>query len=73
MALSVTLQLDDRHAAVLEELAAKQDMSKASLLRQALRLYQMVYLREMAGEKLAFSRDGKTVIPVVIVGLPAFD
>lgn len=72
MALSVTLQLDDRHAAALEQLATDQDMTKALVLRQALRLYQMVYVRAKNGEQLAFTKDG-VLVPVVIVGLPALD
>jgi len=69
---TLTLNLDDRHDEALQQLATEQDMSKAAVLRQALRLYQTVYLRQKAGEQLAFTKGGK-VVPQVIVGLPAFD
>lgn len=67
-----TLHLNDREDEVLADLCKQQDMSKAALLRQCLRLYQVVHNRLKDGEQLAFTKDGK-VIPQVIVGLPKFD
>lgn len=69
---SLTLELDDRHAAALESLAAEMDMSKAAVLRQSLRLYQMVHLRLQQGEELAFTKNG-VVVPQVVVGLSSFE
>jgi predicted transcriptional regulator len=69
---TLTLNLPPREADVLEELAAEQNMSKTAVMRQALRLYQMVHVRAKKGEQLAFTKDGK-LVPVVVVGLPAFD
>jgi hypothetical protein len=42
MISTVTLNLPENENAVLEELAAAKGMSKTAVLRQALRLYQLV-------------------------------
>ena len=39
---TMTLNLTDAEMSALEELCVKKDLSKTSLLRQALRLYQLV-------------------------------
>ena len=44
---------------VLEELSARKDLSKTALLRQALRMYQLVEARLEGGDKLFFE-DEKT-------------
>jgi hypothetical protein len=49
---TMTLNLTDAEMAVLEELAAEKDLSKTAVLRQALRLYQLIDARVRAGEKL---------------------
>lgn len=51
---TMTLNLTDREMSALEELAAKKDLSKTAILRQALRLYQMVDVRLERGETLVF-------------------
>lgn len=56
---TMTLNLTDVEMAVLEELCAKKDLNKTSLLRQALRLYQLVDARLEKGDKLFFE-DEKT-------------
>jgi len=56
---TMTLNLADDEMAVLEDLARRKDLSKTGVLRQALRLYQMVDLRLRDGEKLVFE-DEKT-------------
>ncbi|WP_198360839.1 ribbon-helix-helix protein, CopG family [Stenotrophomonas maltophilia] len=55
----MTLNLTDAEMAVLEELCEKKDLSKTSVLRQALKLYQVVELRLDKGDKLFFE-DEKT-------------
>ena len=55
-------------ASALEVLAAEQDMSKTQVMRQALRLYQVVHLRAKAGEQLAFTKDGK-VVPILVLSM----
>jgi hypothetical protein len=55
---TMTLNLTDREMAVLEELAAKKELSKTALIRQALRLFEMVDARLAQGEKLFFEDKG---------------
>ncbi len=69
---TMTLNLDDKHTAVLEELAARHEMSKSQVLRQALRLYQLVDNRIKAGEELAFTCNGE-IVHTYIVGLSGHD
>lgn len=56
---TMTLNLTDAEMRVLEELCDKKDLSKTALLRQALRLYQLVETRVEKGDKLFFE-DEKT-------------
>lgn len=51
---TMTLNLTEAEMTVLEELSEKKDMSKSAVMRQALRLYQMVDRRLAAGEQLFF-------------------
>lgn len=54
---TMTLNLTDAEMAALEDLCTKKDLSKTSLLRQALRLYQLVETRIEKGDKLFFEDD----------------
>lgn len=54
---TMTLNLTDSEMGVLEGLCARKDLSKTALLRQALRLYQLVETRLEKGEKLFFEDD----------------
>jgi len=54
---TLTLNLSESEMQVLDELAVKKDLSKTAVLRQALRLYQMVEARLSAGEKLVFENE----------------
>ena len=56
---TMTLNLTDAEMAVLGELSEKKDLSKTAVLRQALRLYQMVNIRLERGEKLFFEDEVK--------------
>jgi len=56
---TMTLNLTDAEMAVLEELSEKKDLSKTAVMRQALRLYQMVNVRIDRGEKLFFEDEAK--------------
>ena len=64
---TMTLNLTDPEMAVLEELAAKKDLSKTAVLRQALRLYQMVDVRIERGEKLLFEDQGDKKAELVVL------
>jgi predicted transcriptional regulator len=56
---TMTLNLTDAEMAALEELSTKKDLSKTAVLRQALRLYQVVDSRIEKGEKLYFEDEDK--------------
>jgi predicted transcriptional regulator len=49
---TMTLNLSDAEMDVLEQLAARKDLNKTIVIRQALRLYQMVDQRLREGKKL---------------------
>ena len=55
----MTLNLTDAEMAALEDLATKKDLNKTALIRQALRLYQMVDQRLREGKKV-FIEDEMT-------------
>ena len=57
MKKTMTLNLTEREMEVLEELSRRKDLSKTAVLRQALRLYQLVDARLAAGEKLFFEDE----------------
>jgi hypothetical protein len=54
---TMTLNLTDAEMSVLEDLCAKKDLSKTSVLRQALRLYQLVEAKIENGGKLFFENE----------------
>lgn len=56
---TMTLNLTDAEMKALDQLAAQKDLSKTAVLRQALRLYQLVDERLANGEKLFFEDDEK--------------
>jgi len=53
----MTLNLTEAEMVVLEALAKKKDLSKTAVVRQAIRLYQMIEVRLSAGEKLVFEDE----------------
>jgi len=55
----MTLNLTEAEMQVLGSLSEKKDLSKTALLRQALRMYQLIEARLENGEKLFFE-DEKT-------------
>jgi predicted transcriptional regulator len=56
---SMTLNLSDAEMEALETLAAAKDLNKTAVLRQALRLYQMLDQRIRLGGKI-FVEEGVT-------------
>lgn len=56
---TMTLNLTEQEMNVLDQLCAKKDLTKTALMRQALRLYQMVDARLARGERLFFEDDQK--------------
>lgn len=63
---TMTLNLSEEEMRVVEDLATKKDFSKTQLIRQALRLYQQIEVRQARGECLMLSRPGK-MPPVELV------
>jgi hypothetical protein len=55
----MTLNLTDQEMRVLEELSTQKDLSKTAILRQALRLYQLIDVRLAEGGKLFFEDQKK--------------
>jgi hypothetical protein len=64
---TMTLNLTDAEMQVLEGLCEKKDLSKTALLRQALRLYQVVESRLEKGEKFFFEDDKKEKAEVMML------
>ena len=56
---TMTLNLSDAEMNALEELCAKKELSKTALLRQALRLYQLIESRIEKGDRLYFEDEEK--------------
>jgi hypothetical protein len=56
---TMTLNLTDAEMRVLESLSTQKDLSKTAVIRQALRLYQLLDTRLSKGEKLFFEDMAK--------------
>lgn len=54
---TMTLNLTAPEMEALEEIAQKKELSKTAVIRQALRLYQLVDARLGQGEKLVFEDE----------------
>ena len=54
---TMTLNLTEAEMAVLEALSEKKELSKTALLRQALRMYQVIEARLESGSKLFFENE----------------
>jgi predicted transcriptional regulator len=54
---TMTLNLSDEEMVVLEELSLRKDITKTAVIRQALRLYQVIDAKLLAGEKLIFEDE----------------
>lgn len=54
---TMTLNLTPTEMQALEELSGKKDISKTAVIRQALRLYQLIDARLASGEKLIFEDE----------------
>ena len=54
---TMTLNLTEAEMRALEELAKKKDLTKTAVIRQAIRLYQMIEARMSAGEKVMFEDE----------------
>lgn len=54
---TMTLNLSDAEMGVLEDLCQKKELNKTAIIRQALKLYQIVESRLEKGDKLFFEDD----------------
>jgi predicted transcriptional regulator len=54
---TMTLNLTDAEMRAVEDLASKKDLTKTAVIRQAIRLYQLIEARLAAGEKLVFEDE----------------
>jgi len=54
---TMTLNLTDAEMEALDNLARRKDLTKTAVIRQALRLYQLVDTRVAQGEKLFFEDE----------------
>jgi hypothetical protein len=54
---TMTLNLTEGEMRVLEDLAKKKELTKTAVIRQAIRLYQLIEARLSAGEKLIFEDE----------------
>ncbi len=68
---TMTLNLSEKEMEHLEKWAAKTEMSKTAVMRQALKLYDLVSFRAHAGHEMIF-RNTETgeILKPVIFGLP---
>jgi len=64
---TMTLNLTDAEMAALDELAGRKEISKTAVIRQALRLYQLVDARIQDGEKLFFEDVEKKKAEVMVL------
>ena len=64
---TMTLNLNDAEMRALEALCEQKDLSKTAVIRQALRLYQLVDARLASGRKLFFedSKQGRAELIAV--------
>jgi hypothetical protein len=54
---TMTLNLTEAEMRALEDLAKKKDLTKTAVIRQAIRLYQLIEARMAAGEKVVFEDE----------------
>ena len=54
---TMTLNLAEAEMRVLDDLAKRKELTKTAVIRQAIRLYQMIETRMAAGEKVFFEDE----------------
>ncbi len=64
---TMTLNLTDQEMRVLEDLCNQKDLSKTAILRQALRLYQLVDAKLGEGGKLFFEDQKKEKAELMVL------
>lgn len=66
---TMTLNLTKVEMEALAQLCAEQDLSKTAVMRQALRMYQLIHARLKSGERLIFSGDAQRSIEFLGIGI----
>ena len=66
---TMTLNMPSREMRALEALAEHHGMSKTAVMRQALRVYQLIHTRLRDGETMHFSGDKDRLVMIASVGL----
>ena len=64
---TMTLNLTDQEMRVLEQLSAQKDLRKTAILRQALRLYQLIDMRLADGGKVFLEDNKKEKAELVVL------
>jgi len=64
---TMTLNLTEQEMRVLDQLSTQKELSKTTLIRQALRLYQLVDARLNRGEKLFFEDSAKNKAEIMVL------
>ena len=64
---TMTLNLTEQEMKVLEDLSNQKDLSKTAILRQALRLYQVVDMKLADGGKLFFEDQKKEKAELMVL------
>ena len=57
---TMTVNLSDAEMSALEDLCEKKDLSKTAVVRQALKLYQLVDVKIAGGGKIFIENEQKT-------------
>lgn len=64
---TMTINLSDSEMKALEEMCAQKDLSKTAVVRQALRLYQLVDVKIGSGGKLFFEDEKKEKAELMVL------
>ena len=64
---TMTLNLTEQEMRVLDELSTQKELSKTAILRQALRLYQLVDVKLAEGGKLFFEDQKKEKAELMVL------
>ncbi|MDP8989894.1 MAG: transcriptional regulator [Acidobacteriota bacterium] len=64
---TMTLNLTEQEMQVLDALSTQKDLSKTAILRQALKLYQLVDVRLAEGGKLFFEDQKKEKAELMVL------
>lgn len=66
---TMTLNLPEREMRILEQMSESKDMSKTAVIRQALRMYQLIDDRLCQGQTISFKNPDGTSADVEFIGL----